>query len=56
MATNCTGDDGELGVSKWLSNSKLNKGHVQDDFDAAIGSNDNGWDDGGLGEEIVEIF
>ena len=54
MAIKRAGDDGEPGVSKKLRRSKRNKDHVQEDFDPAIDSNDNGGDDGAMGEEVEE--
>lgn len=45
-------DDGEHRVSKKLRRSNWNKGHVQEDIDPAIDSNDNSGDDGVMCEEV----
>lgn len=55
MAIKRAGDNGEPMASKKFRRSKWKKNLVQENFDPAIDSNDNGWDDGGLGEEIKEF-
>ena len=54
MATKRVGNDGEPEISKKLQCSKRNKNHVPEDFDPAIESNDNGWDDGEFSEEMED--
>src|ERR1700738_1744885 len=54
MAIKRGGDDGEPGNSKKLRRSKRNKDHAQEDVDPTIDSNENGGDDGAMGEEVEE--
>ena len=43
-----------LRASRKLQCSKRNNDHVQEEFDPAIDLNDNGGDDGAMGEEVDE--
>lgn len=54
MAIKYTGDDGEPMDSRKLRRSKWNKDHAQEDFDAAIESDDIGRDDGATGKKMKE--